>query len=167
MKVQANNFTIFWNGAAIAYATTAEMDVNADVHETGSATSGDWRNYIKGRKGWTISAGHLYDLRGKQHNGDNYRNPFELVVKDMEVDVAFGAIVPHCMMDAKDMRLTGAALFSGKVLVRRYTVSSVKGQYVSCQFEAIGCGKLEEIKSIESNVVGLGIVGQSKVGYNY
>lgn len=167
MKVEANNFTIFWNGKAIAYATTAELDVNADIYEVGSPTSGGWRRHKKGRKCWTISAGHLIDLRGPQHLGSDYRNPYEMVVKDEEVDVAFGAIVPHGTMEAKDMRPTGAALYSGRALVRRFTVSAVKGQFVSCQFEAVGNGELAETKSVATGLAGLGVVGQSKVGYNY
>lgn len=146
MKVEANNFTIFWRGKAIAYATTAELDVNADIYKVGSATSGDWQNYKKGRKGWTISAGHLLDLRSAQQLGDDYRSPYDMLKSDEEVAVAFGAIEPHGPMEAKDQQLTGAVVYSGRALVRRYTVSAVKGQWVTCQFEAVGCGELDETR---------------------
>ena len=147
MKVKANNFTIFWEGKAIAYATTAELDVNADTYEVGSATSGDWRTYKKGRKGWTVSAGHLLDMRAPRDLGPNYRSPFGMLLSDREVSIMFTDIEEHGQVPAADFRISGHVVYSGRVLVRRFTVSSVKGQWVTCQFEAVGCGELVETRT--------------------
>ncbi len=46
-------------GAVVAAAKSCEINVQTDTLETASPTSGVWKKYIPGRKGWSVNISHL------------------------------------------------------------------------------------------------------------
>lgn len=57
--MNGNNIIVLCDGTAIAAAKSAEINSGADVIEVASATSGVWREFIAGRKEWSVSVGYL------------------------------------------------------------------------------------------------------------
>ena len=45
--------------AVVAAAKSCDINIQADTFEMSSTTSGAWRKYITGRKGWTVNISHL------------------------------------------------------------------------------------------------------------
>lgn len=59
MALLGKNLIISIGGTPIAAAKSCDIDVDCDTIEVSSVTSGAWRNYIAGRKGWSVSCGYL------------------------------------------------------------------------------------------------------------
>ena len=57
MAINGNNILIYINGAAVAGTKSNEVQSNRELIEIASPTSGEWREFITGRKDWgfTIS----------------------------------------------------------------------------------------------------------------
>ena len=48
--------------AVVAMAKSCDVSVDGDQIETSSPSDGQWRHYIAGRKGWSISVGYLMSV---------------------------------------------------------------------------------------------------------
>ena len=59
MIILGSNLIVYKGQTAIAGATTCDIEVNAETIETASPTSGSWREFVTGRKEWTISVSYL------------------------------------------------------------------------------------------------------------
>lgn len=57
--IHGRNLIVKWNGTAIAGARSCELNVQSDKIEVSSPNQGVWRDYIAGRKGWTVTCGQL------------------------------------------------------------------------------------------------------------
>ena len=57
--IHGRNLIVKWDGTAIAGARSCELNVQSDTIEVSSPTQGLWRDYIAGRKGWTVTCGQL------------------------------------------------------------------------------------------------------------
>ena len=57
MAINGNNILIYVNGAVVAGTRSNEVQTNRELIEIASPTSGEWRQFIAGRKDWgfTIS----------------------------------------------------------------------------------------------------------------
>ena len=57
MAINGNNILIYVNGAVVAGTRSNEVQTNRELIEIASPTSGEWREFIMGRKDWgfTIS----------------------------------------------------------------------------------------------------------------
>ena len=57
MAINGNNILIYVNGAVVAGTRSNEVQSNRELIEIASPTSGEWREFITGRKDWgfTIS----------------------------------------------------------------------------------------------------------------
>lgn len=51
-------------GTAIAGAKSCEIIIKGDQIETASPTTGEWRDFIAGRKEWSVTCGHLIPASG-------------------------------------------------------------------------------------------------------
>lgn len=123
MIIHGRNILIYQNGVAIAAAKTCEIHVQCDKIETTSATSGDWRDYIAGRKSWTVRTGGLVtSVLG------NLLNVGSLV------KLTFGVIDKYGELSAD--RLTGYALCDDA------TVTGNVGNLATGSFFFDGCGEL-------------------------
>lgn len=59
MALLGNNILIYRSGTAIAGTTSNEIQSESDLIEISSPTSGQWKEYIEGRKSWSINVSYL------------------------------------------------------------------------------------------------------------
>ena len=63
--IHGRNLIVRWKrdgesiATAIAGARSCEVNVQTDTIEVSSPTQGQWRDYIAGRKSWTVTCGQL------------------------------------------------------------------------------------------------------------
>ena len=50
---------VYMNGAAVALSKSCEIEVSCDTEEVASPTSGNWREFLAGRKDWNINVSVL------------------------------------------------------------------------------------------------------------
>lgn len=62
--IHGRNLIIKMNGTAIAGAKSCEINIQCDDIEIASASQGSWRDFIAGRKEWSVSCGHLIPASG-------------------------------------------------------------------------------------------------------
>ena len=59
MAINGNNILIYIDGAAVAGTKSNEIQSNRELIEIASPTSGEWREFIAGRKDWGFSISWL------------------------------------------------------------------------------------------------------------
>ena len=59
MAILGNNILIYRNGTAIAGTVSNEIQSGAELIEISSPTSGEWKEYIAGRKEWSANVNFL------------------------------------------------------------------------------------------------------------
>lgn len=59
MAVVGNNVIVYRDGVAIAGTRSNEVGAIAEMFETASPVSGDWKTRRKGRKDWSLNVGYL------------------------------------------------------------------------------------------------------------
>lgn len=62
--IHGRNLIIKMNGTAIAGAKSCEINIQCDDIEITSASSGPWREFLAGRKEWSVSCGFLIPASG-------------------------------------------------------------------------------------------------------
>ena len=62
MIILGSNLIVYKGQTAIAGATTCDIEVSTETIEVASPTTGSWREYIAGRKEWTVSVNYLVTL---------------------------------------------------------------------------------------------------------
>lgn len=84
MALKGNEIIVYWDGYPIAGTRANEITSGCETIEIASATSGSWREFITGRKSWSITVnwllitldpimllevGNTYHLTIKRNNG--------------------------------------------------------------------------------------------------
>ena len=64
MVIHGNKIIVKVGGTAIAGAKSCEISIKGDQIETASPTTGEWRDFIAGRKEWSVTCGHLIPASG-------------------------------------------------------------------------------------------------------
>ena len=59
MAINGNNILIYVNGAVVAGTRSNEVQTNRELIEIASPTSGEWRQFITGRKDWGFTVSWL------------------------------------------------------------------------------------------------------------
>jgi len=59
MAKNGNDIIILRNSTAIAGTRTDKVNTNADLMEVASSTTGQWKEYIAGRKDWSVNVSWL------------------------------------------------------------------------------------------------------------
>lgn len=59
MAINGNNILIYIDGAAVAGTKSNEVQSNRELIEIASPTSGEWREFITGRKDWGFTVSWL------------------------------------------------------------------------------------------------------------
>lgn len=59
MATNGNNILIYVNGAMVAGTRSDEVQSGCDTIEIANPTSGDWRQFITGRKEWSVNTSWL------------------------------------------------------------------------------------------------------------
>lgn len=59
MAQLGNNILVYLNGTAIAGTKSNEIQTECDMIEVTNQNSAQWRQYLTGRKNWSVSTGFL------------------------------------------------------------------------------------------------------------
>ena len=108
MAILGNNILIYRNGTAIAGTVSNEIQSGAELIEISSPTSGQWKEFIAGRKNWSINVswiitinnewiellnvGSSYTLKIFQRNSPNYYLTGTAVLKSCKITATKGNI---------------------------------------------------------------------------
>ena len=104
MAILGNNILIFRDGTAIAGTISNEIQSESDLIEKSSPTSGQWKENVTGRKGWSINVSHLvlaYDgVRELLNVGSTYTLKFRGRNSADNTGVTGNAILKVCKITA-------------------------------------------------------------------
>ena len=122
MAIHGRNLIIKVNGTAIAGAKSCEINIDGEEIETASPTQGTWREFIAGRKGWSVSCGHLLPATG---------TPLK----------SSAAMVNTVVTLTVETGLTGDTL-TGQAIVKTWKASGAIGNLAQGSFQFKGTGAL-------------------------
>lgn len=104
----------------IAGAKSCEINISADTIEKCSPTSGQWREYVAGRKGWTLNVSYLVST-GELPSSKNM----------------VGTIVTLKMTER-----TNGTPIQGTAIVQEWRVVGTLGNLATGAFKFVGSGAL-------------------------
>lgn len=118
MALLGNNILIYRSGTAIAGTISNEIQSEADLIEISSPTSGQWKEYIKGRKSWSINVSYLVlaynGVRELLNVGTTYTLKFRGRNQSDSTGVTGTAILKTCKITAtKGNLVQGSFQFVG------------------------------------------------------
>lgn len=123
MIVLGHNLIIKVNGTAIAGAKSCEINIQGEDIEVASATQQQWREFMSGRKMWTVSCSHLIPATGTPMRSNaamvNTRVTLSLQT-DLENDT-----------------------LSGQAIVKQWSATGAVGALAKGSFSFQGTGPLE------------------------
>lgn len=121
--MNGNNIIVYKDGTAIAGAKSAEISTSAGTIEVASATSGEWREFIAGRKEWSLSCGHLVTTAGDVRNLLTVGSSYTIKVKERSANDNTG--------------VTGTAILAS------YKITATRGNLAQGSFQFKGSGALQ------------------------
>ena len=118
MAILGNNILIYRNGTAIAGTVSNEIQSGAELIEISSPTSGQWKEYIAGRKNWSINVSYLVlaynGVRDLLNVGTTYTLKFRGRNSSDATGVQGTAILKSCKITAtKGNIVQGSFHFTG------------------------------------------------------
>lgn len=118
MAILGNNILIYRNGTAIAGTVSNEIQSGAELIEISSPTSGQWKEYIAGRKSWSINVSYLVlaynGVRDLLNVGTTYTLKFRGRNSSDATGVQGTAILKSCKITAtKGNIVQGSFQFTG------------------------------------------------------
>lgn len=126
MLIHGRNIIIYEGGVAIAAAKSCEIRTNCDAEEVSSPDMGEWRDYITGRKGWTVKINMLVT---------NMREI--LIHSGSRVRLTMGVRDENNGLTAD--RLTGYALCTDAI------TTGTEGNLAQGSWNFLGCGILDRL----------------------
>lgn len=115
------------NGYVIAATRNCSITIEGEQIEIASPTSAQWREYIAGRKGWSVSTSHLV-------THGILLSAVDLVNK--EVELSFSFCENHLHTD-------DGATYKGKAIVQRSQIDSEVKSLAKGAFNFLGNGELK------------------------
>jgi hypothetical protein len=147
MKLKGNNIVVMIEqggvDTAIAYGTTCELDIQAEVIEISSKQNGIWKRYKKRKVSWTITSAHVAS--------DGYANYIVgLVPSSKKVKVFIGSVTPINEPHAHtDYVADGKFAFKGYALVKRAVVAANRGSSATLSVDFQGSGEAVQDKDAD------------------
>ena len=120
--ILGRNLIVKVNGSAIAGAKSCEINIQSDDIEVASATEMQWREFVAGRKEWSVSCGHLIPA-----SGTPLKSSSQMVGTNVTLTVESG--------------LTGDTL-TGSAIVKKWSASGPVGSLANGSFAFRGTGAL-------------------------
>ena len=98
MAQKGNNIIVRSSGTAIAGVKSDEIQSGAETIEIASATQQDWKEFIAGRKEWSLNTNYLLLADSRLADLLNVGTVYELAVTDRQGNVAVSgrAILTIC-----------------------------------------------------------------------
>ena len=116
MAQLGNNILVFLNGTAIAGTKTNEIQTDCEMLEITNMSSADWRQFMAGRKQWTVSTNFLVMASADVTKLLNIGTTYTLQFRDRSGSVIIQgqAILKTCKMNTpKGSLATGSFSFQG------------------------------------------------------
>ena len=120
--MNGNNIIIKLNGTAIAATKSNEWETQCETIEVSSPTQGVWRDYIAGRKGWSVTTGFLVLAEADVQQCLNIGTSYTLTFCDNNAN---GTV-----------RLTGTAI------LQTCRITATRGKLCEGSFKFTGSGAL-------------------------
>jgi hypothetical protein len=118
--VKGNDIIILMNGTAIAGCKTHRLQTTCGTLEKASSTQSEWREYLKDRKGWTVTVNKLVTL-----------------VADIREVLKVGDTVT-LLMKNRD----GTTSLTGSAIVTAADTQFTKGNLATGSYSFLGSGPL-------------------------
>ena len=98
MAQNGNNIIVLINGTAIAGVKSDEIQSDTDTIEVASATQQQWKEFITGRKEWSLNTSYLLLAAESLRDLIQIGNVYELAITDRQGNVAVSgrAILTVC-----------------------------------------------------------------------
>ena len=119
--ILGKNLIVSVNGTAIAGSKSCRLQISGENIERASATNATWREFIAGRKTWTVACDHLLP-----RTGTPLRSSAAMVNTVVTLTVA-----------------VGQDTLSGSALVKTWEVSGAVGTLAVGSFQFQGSGPLQ------------------------
>lgn len=116
MALNGNMFIVTLGGTQIAGAKSDDIEVKCDTIEVASPSQGDWREYLAGRKNWTVNTSYLVSSGGDLAKMLNVGTKYLLSFYDRQSynELKGYAILTTCKIQATKGNLTtGVFQFQG------------------------------------------------------
>ena len=120
--INGNNIFVTLGGTIIAGTRSNEIQTDCDMIEISNPNSGDWRQYMAGRKDWSVQTSFLVT---------NVTNIRQLLNIGTSYNLVF-----------RDRNSTSGASVSGTAILKTCKISSVRGNLVTGSFAFQGSGAL-------------------------
>ena len=120
MAQLGNNILVFLNGTAIAGTKSNEIQTDCEMIEITNMTSAQWRQFIAGRKQWTVSTGFLV-LAGAD------------ITKLLTVGTTY-------TLQFRDR--AGSNIIEGQAILKTCKISATRGNLATGAFSFQGTGEL-------------------------
>lgn len=120
--MKGNDLLIGNNGNPLYAAKSCDIEVDCDTVEYSSPSSGRWRNFLAGRKSWTISVSYLVSDQNIPSDMSRVGQTFQLKV--------------YPRNSLPDKQLTGDAICTS------WKVTGTRGNLVQGSFVFQGTGPL-------------------------
>ena len=121
MAVKGNNILIYRNGTAIAGTVSNEIQSGAEVIEISSPTSGQWKEFIAGRKSWSVNVNFLVLT---------VSDPTYLLLVGESYTLTFRS------------RATSTGGVTGTAILKTCKITATKGNLVQGSFQFVGSSQL-------------------------
>ena len=121
MAQLGNNILVFLNGTAIAGTKSNEIQTDCEMIEITNMTSAQWRQFIAGRKQWTVSTGFLV-LAGAD------------ITKLLTVGTTY-------TLQFRDR--AGSNIIEGQAILKTCKISATRGNLATGSFSFQGTGELD------------------------
>ncbi len=130
MKLHGRNLIISVGGSAVAAARSCDIDVESETLEIASANSGQWREYIAGKKGWKVVVNHFIEATAGSSNPLSAKISMvgTTVTLHMEVYTPAGVII-------------GSAV-TGTAICKQWKVTGTLGNICQGTLSFVGSGAL-------------------------
>ena len=123
MAQLGNNILVFLNGTAIAGTKSNEIQTDCEMIEITNMTSAQWRQFVAGRKQWSVSTGFLV-----------------LAAADTKKLLDVGTTYTLRFRDR-----AGTSILQGQAIMKQCKISAARGSLATGAFTFQGSGELTEI----------------------
>lgn len=102
----------------VAMAKSCDVHIDGDLIEKASPSSGSWKQYLAGRKGWSITVNYLVTAGGFKANAQMVNTTVTIRVSD------------------------GTVTMQGTAFVKTWKVTGTVGNLAQGSFQLVGTGAL-------------------------
>jgi len=123
MAQLGNNILVYLNGTAIAGTKSNEIQTDCDMIEVTNQNSAQWRQYLAGRKNWSVSTGFLVLAAADTKKLLNVGTTYTLRFRDR----------------------AGTSILQGQAIMKQCKISAARGSLATGSFTFQGSGELAEV----------------------